>query len=82
MSTGPSTLAGFQSTKGALAPGFDADITIWSPESTLIVDPTRLLHRHAVTPYAGRTLYGAVRATIVGGRMVFTDHSMDFERGA
>jgi allantoinase len=82
MSTGPATLAGFQSTKGALASGFDADITIWSPESALIVDPARLLHRHAVTPYAGRTLYGAVRATIVGGRMVFTDHSMDFERGA
>lgn len=73
MSTAPARLAGL-SRKGALTEGFDADVTIWEPGGVVIVDPARLLHRHAVTPYAGRALYGAVRATIVGGRVVFTDH--------
>jgi allantoinase len=82
MSAAPAKLAGLSATKGALAPGFDADVTIWSPESVLIVDPARLLHRHSITPYAGRALYGVVRATIVGGRVVFTDQTLPFERGA
>jgi allantoinase len=79
MSAAPAKLAGF-STKGALAPGFDADVTIWDPDTSVIVDPARLLHRHAVTPYAGRELYGAVRATIVGGRVAFMDSSTRIEQ--
>jgi allantoinase len=82
MSAAPAKLAGLSATKGALAPGFDADVTIWSPESVLIVDPARLHHRHSVTPYAGRALYGVVRATIVGGRVVFSDQTLPLERGA
>jgi allantoinase len=82
MSAAPATLAGLSTTKGALAPGFDADVTIWDPDAAIIVDPARLLHRHAVTPYAGRELFGAVRATIVGGRVAFTDHSMRMQPDA
>jgi allantoinase len=79
MSAATSRLAGLSVTKGALADGFDADITIWDPDAAVIVDPAHLLHRHAVTPYAGRELCGAVRATIVSGRVAFTDHSIRIE---
>ena len=82
MSAAPARLAGLSATKGAIAPGFDADLTIWDPEARVIVDPARLLHRHAVTPYAGRELFGIVHATIVGGQMVFTDDSIRIERSA
>ena len=82
MSAAPAKLAGLSATKGALAPGFDADVTIWDPDAAVIVDPARLLHRHAVTPYAGRELFGAVRATIVGGRVALTDHSMRLHSNA
>jgi allantoinase len=82
MSAAPAKLAGLSTTKGALAAGFDADVTIWDPDAAVIVDPARLLHRHAVTPYAGRQLFGAVRATIVGGRVAFTDHSMRIQPSA
>ncbi len=82
MSAGPARLAGLARVRGSLAPGFDADITIWDPDTSIIVNPTRLLHRHPVTPYAGRELFGVVRATIVGGRVVFTDHSMPIQRNA
>ncbi|MGH7616926.1 MAG: allantoinase AllB [Gemmatimonadaceae bacterium] len=78
MSSAPAKLAGL-STKGALAPGLDADVTIWDPDASVIVDRARLLHRHPVTPYVGRELFGVVRATIVGGRIAFADNSIATE---
>ena len=71
MSVAPAQLAGLQSRKGALAAGYDADIIVWDPKARFVVDPTRLLHRHKVTPYAGRELFGRVTATYVAGRRIF-----------
>jgi allantoinase len=71
MSAAPARLAGLQSRKGALVAGYDADIIVWDPDTRFVVDPTELLHRHKVTPYAGRELFGKVSATYVGGRRIF-----------
>ncbi|HEY5020958.1 MAG TPA: allantoinase AllB [Gemmatimonadaceae bacterium] len=71
MSVAPAQLAGLQSRKGALAAGYDADIIVWDPKARFVVDPTQLLHRHKVTPYAGRELFGRVTATYVAGRRIF-----------
>lgn len=71
MSAGPAGLVGARGRKGALAAGYAADIVVWDPERSFTVDPARLLHRHRVTPYAGRELYGVVRATLAGGRVAF-----------
>jgi allantoinase len=71
MSAAPARLAGLESRKGALAAGYDADIILWDPEARFVVDPTELLHRHKVTPYAGREMFGKVAATYVGGRRIF-----------
>ena len=71
MCEGPARLVGLEKKKGKLAPGFDADITVWDPDASFIVDPMALHHRHKLTPYAGLKLDGVVRATFVGGRKVF-----------
>ena len=71
MSAAPARLAGLGAKKGAIAEGYDADIVVWDPDARFVVDPAKLFHRHPVTPYAGRELYGVVRATYVGGRLVF-----------
>lgn len=71
MSAAPARLVGLVGRKGALAAGHDADIVVWDPEESFVVDPARLLHRHPVTPYAGRELFGVVRATYTGGRLAF-----------
>ena len=73
MSTGPSQLAGLQR-KGRIAPGFDADFCIFAPDDSFVVDQTRLHHRNPVTPYAGRTLVGVVRDTVLRGE------SIDFQQ--
>ena len=71
MSAAPARLVGLSDRKGLLAAGRDADIVVWDPEASFVVDPSKLLHRHPVTPYAGRNLFGVVRATYASGQLAF-----------
>jgi allantoinase len=69
MAAAPARLAGLTA-KGRIAPGYDADLCVLAPEQSFVVDPARLHHKHpATTPYAGRTLHGVVRATILRGQL-------------
>lgn len=72
MSRQPALLAGL-SKKGAIEPGFDADLVIWEPEASFRVDPISLQHRNKLTPYAGRALYGVIRKTLLRGQTVYDD---------
>jgi allantoinase len=69
MSTRPAELAGLRR-KGRIEVGFDADFCIFAPDESFAVDSTRLHHRHPVTPYAGRTLTGVVRDTLLRGQSI------------
>jgi allantoinase len=73
MSSQPASLAGLQHRKGRIAPGFDADLIVFSPEATFTVTEQHLHFRHPVSPYLGHTLRGIVRQTFVRGHPVF-DH--------
>jgi allantoinase len=70
MCAAPARLAGHAGRRGAIAEGCDADLVVWDPDASFVVDAARLHHRHAVTPYAGRELYGVVKATYVAGKRV------------
>jgi allantoinase len=71
MSAAPARHAGLAGRKGALAAGCDADLVVFDPEGSYRVEPGAIRHRHKVTPYAGRTLDGVVRATYLRGRKVY-----------
>jgi allantoinase len=62
----PAELAGLPG-RGAIEPGHRADLVVFAPDETFVVDPTKLLHRNPVSAYAGRTLRGVVRTTLLGG---------------
>ncbi|CAN5458613.1 allantoinase AllB [soil metagenome] len=76
MSVAPAKLAGLAHRKGRLVAGFDADIIAWNPEVPVDVDAITLYHRHAMTPYRGRPLTGAVRSTWLAGVDVFMNGSV------
>jgi allantoinase len=59
MAAGPARLAGLAD-RGAIVPGLRADLCAFAPDATFTVDPSRLRHRHHVTPYAGHELHGTV----------------------
>jgi allantoinase len=73
MTIGPATLAGLDKRKGKLAAGYDADIVVFDPEERFVVQTELVQHRHKVTPYAGDTLTGIVKATFVRGHKVWED---------
>ncbi len=73
MSAGPARIAGLaggRGGKGAITPGGAADLVAFAPEEEFTVDPARLLHRHKLTPYAGRRLRGVVRRTWLAGAVI------------
>ena len=71
MATRPARLAGLTG-KGALAPGYDADLCVFAPGDSFVVDAAALQHRNAVSAYHGKRLTGVVRRTWLRGVPVAT----------
>jgi len=66
-------MAGCDSRKGRIAPGFDADFCVFEPEQEFVVTEDGLHQRHAISPYLGEWLRGVVKATYLRGKPVFVD---------
>jgi dihydroorotase len=58
---------------GTLAEGAPADLTVLSPETGVTIHAASLVSKSKNTPFDGWTLTGAVAATMVGGRVVYTN---------
>jgi dihydroorotase len=58
---------------GPLEVGAAANICVFDPAGTTLVDPSRLASRSRNTPYAGRSFSGAVRHTVLRGEPVVID---------
>ncbi len=69
MASGPADLAGLPS-KGRIESGLAADLVAFAADSSFVVDPGSLRHRHPVTPYAGRELTGVVETVWLAGEPI------------
>jgi dihydroorotase len=56
---------------GSLTPDGPADVCIIDPDAEWIVDPDRFASKGRNTPFAGRSLNGAVVATLLAGKMTY-----------
>ena len=56
---------------GSLRRGVAADVTVFDPDASWTVDPTRFRSKGRNTPYAGQTLRGLVELTVVDGRAIY-----------
>ncbi|GAB2821850.1 allantoinase AllB [Lentzea nigeriaca] len=80
MSAHPARQVGLE-TKGAIEPGKDADLVVFAPDETFVVDKNKLHHRNPVTPYHGRTLHGVVRQTWLRGKEIGETQGKLLRRG-
>ena len=71
MSANISKFIGYETTKGLIKKGFDADIVVWDPEQKFIVKKEDIYYRHKISPYIGEELCGVVKQTYVGGKKVY-----------
>lgn len=74
MSCTPARLLGLPG--GTLSPGAPADLMLFDPQERFRVDPERLHGKSRNTPFKGMTLFGRVKLTLLGGRVVY-DERMD-----
>lgn len=58
---------------GGVEVGETANLTVFDPNATYVVDREALQSRSTNTPYHGRSLTGRARATLVRGRLVALD---------
>ena len=63
----PARQVSFETQKGSIAVGNDADLVIWNPDQQFTVTPSTLYHRHKITPYADEVLDGVVQQTFLRG---------------
>jgi dihydropyrimidinase len=68
--------------KGAIAPGFDADIAIWDPERTVTITDELMHDKTGFTPFAGRTVKGWPERVMVRGRDVVANGALAARPGS
>ena len=73
LSANPARLWGLWPRKGALLPGFDADIVVYDPQPEGVIRAENLHHLAGYTPYEGLRVRGRVKATIARGQIVYQE---------
>ena len=71
LTAGPTTLIG--SNLGTLKERHQADITIFDPYASWVVDPSTFVSGGKNTPLSGKTLRGKVVATFLSGTKIYCD---------
>ena len=59
--------------KGRMSMGVAADLTIFDPDQEWTIDPEQFASKGRNTPFAGKTVKGRVKYTIVDGQIVYQD---------
>jgi dihydropyrimidinase len=81
LSADPARIWGLWPRKGALLPGFDADVVIYDPQSESVVNAKALHYLAGYTPYEGLRVQGRVKATVSRGQVVYREGNFVGRKG-
>lgn len=59
--------------RGHMSPGAVADLVVFNPDEAWTIDPEKFASKARNTPFAGRTVKGRVKYTIVRGEVIYQD---------
>ena len=59
--------------RGHMSIGAVADLVIFDPDEEWTIDPEKFASKARYTPFAGRTVKGKVKYTIVRGNVIYRD---------
>ena len=79
--TNPAGQVVFETQKGTIAVGADADLVVWNPDAEFKVSAATLHHRHKLSPYDGETVRGVVQQTFLRGQRVYDNDHFSGSRG-
>ncbi|MEH3062139.1 MAG: dihydropyrimidinase [Methylobacterium radiotolerans] len=79
--TNHAKLYGLYPRKGSIAPGFDADLTLWDPNRRETIRQANLHHGSDYTPWEGFDVTGWPVMTIAGGQVIAEDGRVLSEPG-
>ncbi|MGI9594785.1 MAG: dihydroorotase [Acidimicrobiales bacterium] len=80
-STQSAKLFGLYPRKGTIAPGSDADLVIWDPEATRLVDGSTMHSKAGYSPYDGWEVTGWPELTMSRGTVVARGRDVTAEAG-
>ena len=69
----PARLSGLYPRKGVIGVGSDADLVVWDPHGTHVLDAGDLLHNTDYTPFQDWTVHGRFDLVIRGGTVACRD---------
>jgi dihydropyrimidinase len=81
LSASPARIWGLWPHKGALLPGFDADIVVYDPEPEGSINADELHHLAGYTPYEGLWAQGQIKATISRGQIIYREGQFTGRKG-
>lgn len=73
--------AGLEKRKGKIEVGLDADIVVWDPEAQFQISTNQIFHRHAVSPYVNKDVYGKVMLTLLRGQPIYDQGTFHLHLG-
>lgn len=78
----PARLFGMYPQKGVIAPGSDADVVVFDPDSDWVISAARQMQNVDYTPYEGIPVKGAVTTVLSRGQVVVSDGKWVGKEGA